>query len=439
MNSVNSDYLKPKAESDNVLHLIQGTTRCDRYDYLSAVACGTIGGLVDIFLVGAPTEGALGAWSDAQVDSAVMRYARLVGWDPRNEQKGNVASAIGFLERKYPVNYDQRHTRDVGGAFDMSAKNHHIKSLAHSPSPVGLFFSMLNQFTSTASFVSDGQLVTIQSETFELEGHNPVAKLFCGTANWFGHLMSDVAGSSGSRGNAGRGTGIAVPFYELFQFLPLGQFNVGKHKQDIATIAVRAFQEGYDARHGISMALPVILTDLSIRFIWALRRYFEDGLPASECIPTAKHDELRLMLLLGHGTLAVIDALDAGVRSKGNYLMFFMRLNLLAWFRFTLMVVKEIGIQTGLSDTAQMNIDAYRKIEEALDMYLDELEGLDYDRFEEEANAYRIFEQKLSVATSSEDITAMLEDFLVHFEIPLPWEDDFNEHMEDPDNYFVFE
>ena len=192
-------------------------------------------------------------------------------------------------------------------------------------------------------------------------------------------------------------------------------------------------------RGGISMALPVILTDLSIRFIWALRRYFEDGLPASECIPTAKHDELRLMLLLGHGTLAVIDALDAGVRSKGNYLMFFMRLNLLAWFRFTLMVVKEIGIQTGLSDTAQMNIDAYRKIEEALDMYLDELEGLDYDRFEEEANAYRIFEQKLSVATSSEDITAMLEDFLVHFEIPLPWEDDFNEHMEDPDNYFVFE
>ena len=30
--------------------------KCDKYDYLIAVGCGAVAGIVDIFLVGAPTE-----------------------------------------------------------------------------------------------------------------------------------------------------------------------------------------------------------------------------------------------------------------------------------------------------------------------------------------------------------------------------------------------
>ena len=35
---------------------------------------------------------------------------------------------------------------------------------------------------------------------FELQGHNLVAKLLCGICNWFFHIMSDIAGSTQSRG-----------------------------------------------------------------------------------------------------------------------------------------------------------------------------------------------------------------------------------------------
>lgn len=35
----------------------------------------------------------------------------------------------------------------------------------------------------------------------------------CGMANWFGHLMSDVAGSFGTHG---RGAGNVILFYKLF-------------------------------------------------------------------------------------------------------------------------------------------------------------------------------------------------------------------------------
>lgn len=93
-----------------------------------------------------------------------------------------------------------------------------MMSLAHSPDIIGLFFSILNQFTSTASFVANGRLVTVATDTFELQGGNFIMKIMCGIANWFGHLMSDVAGSSGSHG---RGTGIVMPFMNYLDFVNL--------------------------------------------------------------------------------------------------------------------------------------------------------------------------------------------------------------------------
>lgn len=106
--------------------LLQLNDKCDKYDYLVAVACGAIGGMIDIFLVGAPNDSVLGNWTDTQADNAVKGFAKISGWDPRETQKDNVASAIGYLERKFKINYDQRHSGDVGGLFNMSAKNHHI-------------------------------------------------------------------------------------------------------------------------------------------------------------------------------------------------------------------------------------------------------------------------------------------------------------------------
>ena len=58
-----------------------------------------------------------------------MAFAKGCGWRPKAGKENNIASAVGFLEKKFPVNYDQRHTGDVDGLFHMSAKNHHMKSL----------------------------------------------------------------------------------------------------------------------------------------------------------------------------------------------------------------------------------------------------------------------------------------------------------------------
>lgn len=424
-----------KAESTA---LLQRNDKCDKFDYLAAVICGAVSGLIDVFLVGSPGDSVLGKWSDAQVDKVVKGFAKMNGWNPRQLQQGNVNSAIGFLEKKFPVNYDQRHTMDVGNQFNMNSKAHHMMSLAHSPSPVGLFFSILNQFTSTATFVSSGQLITITTETFELHGGNFIAKIFCGFANWLGHLMSDIAGSSGSRGNGGRGSGIVVPFYELFQFCKFGNFKVGDAKHDLAGIAERAFKEGYDLRFGIAAAIPVVMTDLSIRLVWAIRRHFHYGKPIGECIPTQKHADLRVMLLIGNGMLCVIDGLDAAIRSGGNFLAFFMRLNLIAWFRFIMLVLKEVFIRLGIEDALQAQIDAFKRINAALAGYLRELEALDIERFREETEQYNNMIIVLENIHTEKDLNAVLLDMFDKLGIEKPYKGSFDTFMQNKNERLEF-
>lgn len=436
-NKVNYDL---EINSEDNKKLILSKDKCDKYDYLIAVACGAIGGMVDIFLVGSPKDSVLTKWTDEQVDNSVKGFAKMVGWSPREGNESNVASAIGFLEKKFNVNYDQRHSGDVNNLFNMSTKNHHMMSLSHSPDIVGLFFSILNQFTSTSSFIADGKLITISTDNqFELRGNNFISKLFCGIANWFGHLMSDISGSSGSRGNNGRGSGIVIPFYELFGFCKFGKFNVGKDKQDLATIATRAFQEGYDFRFGISLAIPVVITDLSIRLIWSLRRYFQYGKPLNECIPSKKHADLRVMLLFGNGTLCVMDGIDAGVRSGGNFLLFFMRLNLIAWFRFITLVLKEICIRLGITDSLLINIESYKKINEVLLIYLSDIEKIDIDLFKKETQEYNKLVKTYLNAKSDEELNILLLDTFEKLGIKKAWEGDFDEHMSNKEGTLVFE
>lgn len=409
--------------------------KCDKYDYLIATGCGIISGLVDAFLVGCPGQSVLGNWTDAQVDKCVMTFAKMNGWT----NNGKTSSAIGFLENKFRVNYDQRHSGDVGGLVEhMSTKNHHMKSLAHSPSPIGLFFSVLNQFTGTSTFVSGGQLVTISAETQELIGGNFIAKLFCGIANWFGHLMSDVAGSSGA---VGRGSGIEMPFYELFNFCNFGNFNPGGARMDLAQLATRAFEQGYDLRFGLAQAIPVILCDLSIRLIWAIRRYFGKQKPLKECLPTAQHDDLRVMLLVGNGALCLVDGIDAIARSGGNPLQGFLHLNLVAWFRFATLALKELCIRVGISMPLQRTIEAFKRVNAALEYYLAELEKIDIEAFKRETEEYHRMTALLDNATDENDLNRKLHIIIEEMGISLPWKgyDSFDDFMEDSNSKLVFD
>ena len=326
---------------------------CDKYDYIASAFSGAAAGFIDVVFVGAPGMSTLGNLTDYATDELVKKAASLCGWKPRPGKEDSIASAIGFFERNFPVNYDQTSTFDVGGAFTMAAKNHHFKSLSHSPDLIGLFFSILDQFMNTASFISDGQLIRIDTSNIDspLQGTNLVSKLFSGFCNWLGHIMSDIAGSSGNRGQGpGRGSGIPAPFMELFGLCDFGMLQVGKDRQSLATVMTRVFQEGYDFRFSVATAIPVIIQDLMIRVFWVIRQHYMRKRPWADCMPSSKHADLRIMLLVGNATLCLIDGTDAAIRGAmagGNVMVFILHLNYAAWIRLIMLILRELSIRFG--------------------------------------------------------------------------------------------
>lgn len=186
------------------------TPECDKLDYILSASSGALCGIMDVFLVGKPGESPLGDITDKWFANRTIDFAKICGY---TGDKNSLSSAIKFLEKKFKIPYDQ----SVGGGIfreliDLTPSNHHFKSLGHNPTLLGLFFSILNQFTNTSDFVSNGELISLNNSDgkFELQGKNIPSKLFCGIANWIGHLISDVSGSSSSKG---RGMGIPSPIW----------------------------------------------------------------------------------------------------------------------------------------------------------------------------------------------------------------------------------
>jgi hypothetical protein len=336
--------LKNRVQQDYYAH----SPKMDKWDYITAAFCGVAAGIIDSLFVGMPGDSKLGNCTDNITDEFVKKVSKMLGWNPPDDDKSGVGYAIKYLEDKFKINYDQSTGSAAANLFDMAPKNHHIKSLSHSPDIIGLIFSVIDQFCSTSHFLDNGRLIVFDTDKYTLIGSNFAAKLFAGVCNWFFHCISDVAGSkSRIKTPQNRGSGLAIPFFELFQMLNVdsGVFDDKGTMLTIADTAVKMFEAGYDARFGAAMAIPVVINDLAVRMIWLLKRHFYHKEPLKECIPIVLLREiadnqsnaivLRRMLLASQGTMCLIDFGDAYVRT-GHVIdiNFLLRLNFVAWKTF---------------------------------------------------------------------------------------------------------
>jgi hypothetical protein len=335
---------------------------CDKLDYILAASSGALCGVIDIFLVGKPGESPLGDITDKWFANRTMDFAKLC--HPENKNFDSLESALRFLEKKFKVPYDQTGLGDAGKAiFDLNAKNHHFKSLAHNPSLLGLFFSILDQFTNSSHFVTDGQLVSLQKadEKWELQGSNVPSKLFCGFANWIGHLVSDVSGSQSSAKAGNRGMGIPSPLWtwtnDIIAIKAKLGLSVTETDKAMNELALNIFDKGYDTRFQTAQAIPVFFNELLVRLIYAIRRlfrYFSETPKAErsftlmwkQCEPFS-NPTVKRMLTVAHGTFCLVDIGDAVGRAfiegggSFNAVEFVLRLNIVGVGRFAISLYGE--------------------------------------------------------------------------------------------------
>lgn len=325
---------------------------CDKLDYALAASSGVLCGIIDIFLVGKPGESPAGDVTDKWFTNRTTDFAKLCGWEDKGDEPRS--SAIRFLEKKFKIPYDQRGAGDAGSnIFDLNPLNHHFKSLGHNPTVLGLFFSILDQFTNQSHFVSGGELISLQKADgkFELRGNSVPEKLFSGFVNWMGHLISDMSGSSGS---TGRGMGIPSPLWawtnDIISIKSKLNISVSEFDNTINELALSIYKEGYDVRFQATQIIPVFVNEVIVRLVYAIRRlvkYFlttdKEERSASEmwkaCEPFS-NSTVKRMLTVAHGTFCIMDLGDATIRAfitgGGNFNMteFFLSINIVGVGRF---------------------------------------------------------------------------------------------------------
>ena len=302
--------------------------------------------------------------TDEWFANRTIDFAQFCGYQ---DEKDSLSSAVSYLEQKFKIPYDQSFG---GGVFreliNLTPSNHHFKSLGHNPTLLGLFFSILNQFTNTSDFISDGELISLNNSDgkFELKGNNIPSKLFCGIANWIGHLISDMSGSSSSKG---RGMGIPSPIWSWSNDviaikrklnIPASEFD-----KSVNELALKLFEKGYDSRFQTTQAIPVFINEMVVRLFYSIRRLIKyytstpkenrnGKLLWKTCEPFS-NATVKRMLTVAHGTFCLIDIGDASIRAistgGGNFnvVEFFMRLNIVGVGRFTISLYGEIkrGVQ----------------------------------------------------------------------------------------------
>ncbi|AKC75050.1 MULTISPECIES: hypothetical protein [Staphylococcus] len=219
---------------------------------------------------------------------------------------------VGYLEKTYRVKYDAVHDKSIAGMY---VNNHHNASLAHDFSPLGLLVGIMDQLTGKSTFISakTGEIsrIATNNKNTELQG-NIIQKIIGATNNWFGHCMSDIVGSSGSKG---RGQGLPAPFWSYLQKLNFGKVKLSNNKElSIGQLTDWMFQNGYDTRAFVAELIPVIIFETLIRCYWFYKQKFYYGKSFKESLPIANSRELSRLLLVGNATFTSIDTTHATIK-----------------------------------------------------------------------------------------------------------------------------
>ena len=356
------------------------TNEADWLDNTVAAASGIICGIIDSVFVGEFSFEKANEWGNEKTNNFVVKIAQSQGYTGND-----LAGAVKYLEDKFPIAADKA-TNSFGGG-----KQHHLRDFSHHPTPVGLFFSILTQFTGKVYGTDTAgifMVVDLSKDGLALVGKNTPERLTFGVINWFFHMISDIAGSSGSIAMGKVGTGLPGPIGSLLKelsALPVfkktneqgyKEFSVWVSKLFNGTLLGERDSNGkiikaekFDLRTEIGVlqqlgkqAIPVIINECVVRGFYFIRRFAEEvktihsfaelrDINWQRTIP-AKNRTIIRMLTISSGTFMAFDMADAAVRGAinsggtlpGFVAQFVLRINFVGVGRFAIAVGCDVSM-----------------------------------------------------------------------------------------------
>lgn len=337
------NLLKQEANEIDV-DLARLTSYMDKIDCSVAIACGVLTGMLDIFWVGEFSLERGKSWSSEKVNNFVKFLAKKTGYEDDDLQ-----GAIRYLE-KYGTPSDSV-TSDLGGG-----KQHHLRDFAHHPTVVGLSFSILTQFTSTA-YGTDaaGNFITVPIKDTSFIGKDLKQKFLFGVVYWFLHMASDVAGSQST---PGKGTGLPGPILSLLKEISaLPFFNDNEKVQELRVKIAKIFNgtffakrdkdgkilkdadgkpllEQIDLRGELGIAselgrqsVPIVINECMVRAFYFVRRLIVElkdkeqlkNIDWKKSLPF-KNRTITRMLLVSSGTFTAMDLGEVAIRTLDKYI-----------------------------------------------------------------------------------------------------------------------
>ena len=418
----------------------KAVTKADRTDYLTAVACGAISGLIDIFYVGEFSLDRANEWGSEQTNKFVKKVAELNGF------KGDdLSDAIKFMEKKFPLAADGK-TPEFGGGLQ-----HHLRDFSHHFSLGGLLCSLFTQFTGKVIGTdTNGAILIVELTDKSFIGKNFEEKILFGTVNWFFHMVSDMAGSNAT---AGKGTGIPGAIVSLIKELSavpcfrdkkIGEyeFHTWVSKLFNGTLLAKRDENGkilqpvkFDLRTEIGILhevgrqfVPVIINECLVRGLYFLRRLYLAiketeihsivdlrKIASSELLPFNNRVIIR-MITVASGVFTAVDSVDAAVRAaikNGGinpkfFVDFAVRINIVGVGRFIIACKADAGF---ISDDIQEAKAKRDKAEQEYERLIADLKCLSLD-YEQMRILYSIERQILydDLASTKKDEERQLKD-----------------------------
>lgn len=382
------DSILPQVSNDQLDEALEKVNKqLERYtfdgsktDYAIAIASGILAGIVDSVFVGELSLENANCWGNEQAEKLVINVAKYTGFEG-----SDISKAVKHLEDTFPIAADKA-TNEFGGGLQ-----HHLRDFTHHPTPVGLIFSVLTQFTGKA-YGTDvhGNFISVKlfEEADELIGRDFSEKMQFGIINWIFHMASDIAGSSGSIMKGSVGTGLPGPIGSLIKELsstPIfkkkdingyKEFSVYISKLFNGTLlgnrdeSGRLIPQKFDLRTemGLGMQIgkqmiPVVINDCIVRTFYFMSHMIKeisrediqtlidlDKINWKLVIPFQNRTVDR-MLMISSMTFSVADTADAAVHaaieSCGNWILFsgvfLSRFNYVGAGRATLAIFKEVS------------------------------------------------------------------------------------------------